>query len=94
MIPTSTYPPKFLLPAMGGYRYFFNGQEADNEVLGEGALAGYEFRQYDTRLGRWWGVDPMVRSFPGESPYAFCYGNPLIAKDCNGGYGRYRKLIL
>ena len=71
----------------GGYRYFFNGQEADNEVLGEYGLAGYEFRQYDTRLGRWWGVDPMIRSFPGESPYAFCYGNPLIAKDCNGGYG-------
>ncbi len=33
---TTTYPPKFSLPAMGGYRYFFNGQEADNEVLGEG----------------------------------------------------------
>ena len=24
----------------GGYRYFFNGQEADNEVLGECGLAG------------------------------------------------------
>ena len=30
MIRTVTYPPKFSLPAMGGYRYFFNGQEADN----------------------------------------------------------------
>ncbi len=26
---TATYPPKFPLPAMGGYRYFFNGQESD-----------------------------------------------------------------
>ncbi|MBQ3784703.1 MAG: hypothetical protein II838_14910 [Lachnospiraceae bacterium] len=88
---TDYYPFGFPMPGRsfdkGGYRYFFNGQEADNEAYGQGSLAGYEFREYDTRLGRWWGVDPMVRSFPGESPYAFCYGNPIIAKDCNGGYG-------
>ena len=34
----------------GGYRYFFNGQESDAEAYGQGGLAGYEFRQYDTRL--------------------------------------------
>ena len=33
---------------MGGYRYFFNGQEADNEVLGEGALHAFEYRMHDT----------------------------------------------
>ena len=71
----------------GGYRYFFNGQEGDNEVLGEGALAGYEFRQYDTRLGRWWGVDPDVSKFPGESPFLFCGGNPILYLD---KYGRYK----
>ena len=43
---------------IGGYRYFFNGQEGDNEVFGEVANFGYEFRQYDSRLGRWWSVDP------------------------------------
>ena len=26
-------------------------------MYGEGGLNGYEFRQYDTRLGRWWGLD-------------------------------------
>ena len=26
---TSTYPPKSLRPAIGGYRYFFNGQEME-----------------------------------------------------------------
>ena len=41
-----------------GYRYFFNGQEGDNEVFGEVANFGYEFWQYDNRLGRWWSVDP------------------------------------
>ena len=50
MIRTTTYPPKSSRPAMGGYRYFFNGQEADNEVLGEGALHAFEYRMHDTRI--------------------------------------------
>ena len=53
------------------YRYFFNGQEADNEVYGNGAVLGYEFRQYDARIGRWWNIDPMADKYPGVSPYAF-----------------------
>ena len=44
----------------GGYRYFFNGQEADNEVLGEGALHAFEYRMHDTRIGRFWSVDPLA----------------------------------
>ena len=84
---TLTYPSQSPRSDMGGYRYFFNGQEADNEVLGEGALTGYEFRQYDTRLGRWWGVDPDATKFPGESPFLFCGGNPIQYLD---KYGRYK----
>ena len=84
---TATYPPKSPRPAIGGYRYFFNGQEGDGEVYGSGGLAGYEFRQYDTRLGRWWGVDSYAWKFPGCSPYMFCSGSPIVAKDFNGGYG-------
>jgi len=30
--------------AIGGYRYFFNGQEADNEVFGDGVLHAFEYR--------------------------------------------------
>ena len=76
---TATYPPKFLLPAMGGYRYFFNGQEADNEVLGEGASLSAEFWQYDSRLGRRWNVDPVFKEY--ESPYACFAGNPMWFAD-------------
>ena len=50
MICTTTYQQSSLRSANGGYRYFFNGQESDGEVYGEGGLTGYEFRQYDTRL--------------------------------------------
>ena len=71
MIRTITYPPQNPLPAMGGYRYFFNGQEADNEVLGEGALHAFEYRMHDTRLGRFWSVDPLAGKFPWWSTYQF-----------------------
>ncbi len=76
---TITYTPKFPLPAMGGYRYFFNGQETDNEVLGEGVSLSAEFWQYDTRLGRRWNVDPMFKEY--ESPYACFAGNPVWFAD-------------
>ena len=84
MIPTPTYPLQPPRYYNGGYRYFFNGQEADNEVLGDGALTGYEFRQYDTRLGRWWGVDRKAAKYPSLSPYQFCAGNPIWMKDVDG----------
>ena len=76
---TITYPPKSPPPAMGGYRYFFNGQEADNEVLGEGVSLTAEFWQYDSRLGRRWNVDPVFKEY--ESPYACFAGNPVWFTD-------------
>ena len=75
MIHTPTYPPQHPRSDMGGYRYFFNGQEADNEVLGEGASLTAEFWQYDSRLGRRWNVDPVFKEY--ESPYACFAGNPV-----------------
>ncbi len=38
MIRSTTYPPQTPRYYNGGYRYFFNGQEADNGVLGEGII--------------------------------------------------------
>ena len=69
---------------IGGYRYFFNGQEADNEVFGEVANFGYEFRQYDSRLARWWSVDPKWSEYPGVSPFVFCNGSPIMLVDLEG----------
>jgi hypothetical protein len=81
---TTTYPPQTPRYDNGGYRYFFNGQEADNEVLGEGGLAGYEFRECDTRLGRWWGIDRKAAKYPSLSPYQFCADNPNWCKEMDG----------
>ena len=82
---TATYPPQSPRSAMGGYPYFFNGQESDAEVYGTGSLAGYEFRQYDTRLGRWWGVDPVFADNSSFSPYIFTNNNPILLIDPDGG---------
>ena len=81
---TITYPPKFPLPAMEGYRYFFNGQEADNEVLGNGALHAFEYRMHDTRLGRFWSVDPLAGKFPWNSVYAFAENRVIDGRELEG----------
>jgi len=81
---TATYP----LPTTGAhiprYRYFFNGQETDNEVYGEGALLGYEYRQYDARIGRFWSVDPLAGKFPWNSPYAFAENRVVDGMELEG----------
>ena len=82
MIRTASYPPQTPRYYNGGYRYFFNGQEADNEVLGDGVSLSAEFWQYDSRLGRRWNVDPVFKEY--ESPYACFAGNPIVLVDPRG----------
>jgi hypothetical protein len=71
----------------GGYRYFFNGQEADNEVLGEGVSLSAEFWQYDTRLGRRWNVDP--KTMVSTSTFSCFCNNPVFYTDVSGDTVRY-----
>ena len=69
---------------MGGYRYFFNGQEADNEVFGEGGFQNYGFRMYDTRIARFWGVDPLTKDYPMLTPFQFASCSPVLLVDVEG----------
>lgn len=65
------------------YRFAFNGQTRDDEVYGvTGSLNTALFWEYDTRLGRRWNVDPVVKEE--ESPYACFNGNPIQKTDVNG----------
>jgi len=64
------------------YRYGFNGQEKDNEVSGIGNSNTAEFWQYDTRLGRRFNVDPIVKHW--ESSYSCFSGNPIFYVDIDG----------
>ena len=72
---------------IGGYRYFFNGQEGDNEVFGDGVSLTAEFWQYDSRLGRRWNVDPKFQST--SSVYSCFVNNPICFTDIYGDTVRY-----
>jgi RHS repeat-associated protein len=63
----------------GDYRYGFQGQEKDDEVAGAGNSYTAEFWQYDSRLGRRWNVDPIVKEH--ESSYASFANNPIWFRD-------------
>ena len=65
------------------YRFGFNGQEKDDEITG-GAGSHYTatFWEYDSRTGRRWNLDPVVK--PWQSGYLTFAGNPILMVDPNG----------
>lgn len=67
------------------YRFGYNGQEKDNEIAGVGNHNTAEFWEYDTRVGRRWNTDPVVK--PWESSYACFANNPIWYSDVNGDDG-------
>jgi RHS repeat-associated protein len=64
------------------YRFGFNGMESDDEVSGGGNSYTAEFWQYDTRLGRRFNVDPLIKAW--ESTYATFSNNPVYFVDQRG----------
>jgi len=72
-------------PAAGGlYRYGFNGKENDNEMYGEGNAYDFDNRIYNSRLVHWLSLDKLQAKRPGESPYFFCGGSPIVFIDPDG----------
>ncbi|WP_298892938.1 hypothetical protein [uncultured Psychroserpens sp.] len=82
------YPFGMLMPDRHGsisdYRYGFQGQEKDDEVKGEGNSINYRFRMHDPRVGRFFAVDPLFRSFPWNSPYVFSENRVIDGIDLEG----------
>ena len=82
------YPGGMVMPgrkyqaANGLYRFGFNGQEKDDEVSGPGNTNSALFWEYDTRLGRRWNLDPVVKAW--ESSYSCFSGNPIFFVDILG----------
>ncbi len=61
-------------------RYKFTGKEQDPET-------GYDYfgaRYYDSWRGQWLSVDPMTSVYPGWSPYAYGFDNPIRFVDIGG----------
>ena len=64
------------------YYYGFNGMEKDDEVSGAGNMNTAMFWEYDTRLGRRWNTDPVVKVW--QSGYAAFSNSPIWKLDYNG----------
>lgn len=66
----------------GGYSYGFQGMEKVDELNGNGNSYITHFRLLDTRLGRWFSVDPILSAL--ESPYVSMGDNPIWFNDVKG----------
>ena len=72
------------------YRYGFNGQEKVDEVYNvSGSYLDFEFRGYDSRLGRFMKVDPLTKKYPELTPYQFASNTPIWAKELEGLEANY-----
>ena len=67
------------------YRYSINGQIKIDEISGSGNHTTALFWEYDTRLGRRWNLDPIVK--PWESSYGCFFNNPIRIVDPFGADG-------
>jgi RHS repeat-associated protein len=63
------------------FRYRFTGKERD---VNETGWDYFGARYYDSRIGRWLGVDPLGNKYPALSPYDYASNNPLKFVDPNG----------
>jgi hypothetical protein len=81
-MPNRTYQP-------GQYRYSINGQEKSDEINTN--LTTALFWEYDSRVGRRWNVDPVLKD--GESPYSTFSNNPVLRTDPNGDSDSVPKTI-
>lgn len=70
--------------SISSYRYGFQGQESDSEIKGEGNSINYKYRMHDPRLGRFLSIDPLDKSFPWNSPYAFSENRVIDGVELEG----------
>jgi hypothetical protein len=66
--------------SQSGYRYGFNGQEKSDEIAA--GLTTAMYWEYDSRTGRRWNVDPVVKVW--ESSYSTFESNPISNNDIEG----------
>ena len=68
----------------GVYEYSFQAQEHDDEIKGPGNSINYKYRMHDTRLGRFFSVDPLAAKYPWNSPYAFSENRVIDGVELEG----------
>jgi hypothetical protein len=69
------YPGGMEMPGriktFSNYRFGNQKQEGDDEIYGDGDISAFKYRFEDTRLNRFFSVDPLSKSYPWNSTYAF-----------------------
>ena len=68
----------------GGYRFGFQGQEADNKIGGLGQHLNYTFRNYDSWAIRFGAIDPLAAKYPHNSSYAFSENRVIDGVELEG----------
>jgi len=67
------------------YRYGFQGQEKDDEWTGQtGSHLNYKYRMYDSRIGRFFAIDPLAAKYPYNSTYAFSVNRVIDMVELEG----------
>jgi RHS repeat-associated protein len=67
------------------YRYTYNGKELDKEGLGGGgATFDYGFRIYNAQIAKFLSVDPLYKSYPWNSTYAYAENDVMSSIDLDG----------
>ncbi len=56
----------------------------DNEIKGVGNSLNYKYRMHDSRLGRFFAVDPLFKKYPHNSTYAFSENVVINAVELEG----------
>jgi len=65
-------------------RYGFNGMENVDEIAGNDNSLDFGARIYDSRLGKWLSVDPMLKKYPHLSPFVAMGNSPILIIDYDG----------
>lgn len=65
------------------YRFGYSSQEQENNISGKNCLS-FEFRLYDSRLGRFYSVDPVSKRYPWNSVYCYAENKVINGIDLEG----------
>ena len=65
-------------------RFKYNGKE--EQVTGDLGYLDYGSRMYDSGLGRWFSIDPVVGIYYSETPYCYTLNSPVNLVDPNGAW--------
>jgi hypothetical protein len=75
---------KSILNARKNYIYGFQNQEKDDELKGAGNSMNFEFRMLDTRVGRFFAIDPLIKKYVYYSSYSFSGNRVLDSREIEG----------